>query len=257
MHYGKVVFNEKQAEGIYLLGIKTDKRLVENFKPGQFLKIKLNSRLDPLIPRPFTVHAVEGDVFFILYQIKGKGTSVLAEMKPENEVEFLAPLGNPFPVLRNYVICAGGIGVAGFGYLLQQACKKNLYHMPACFFYGARTKAELVRLEFLKYFNVLIKIATDDGSTGYKGFITDLVEEELEKEPKDVLACGPLPMLKKLAKIGTKFGVRVFLVMETFLACGTGFCRGCVIPLKKGGYKHLCTDGPTLLAEELDIDAIS
>ncbi len=257
MHFGEVSIHKRESENIYLLGIETSKEIIKNFQPGQFIKIKINYRLDPLIPRPFTVHAVEENNFYILYQIKGKGTKALSKLKEGEEVEFLAPLGKPFPVLQNYVICAGGIGIAGFGYLLQCANSKNRFKPPDAIFYGARSKSELVRLEFLSKFKIPLEIATDDGSAGYKGFITDLIEEELKKEHKDILACGPLPMLKKIAEIGKKYKVRTYLVMETFLACGIGFCRGCVIPLKKGGYIHLCVDGPTFLAEEIDLETIS
>ena len=245
------------GENIYLLGIEIPKNVLKKFQPGQFLKIKINQRMDPLIPRPFTVHAIEENVVYILYQIVGKGTKSLSKLRKGEILEFLGPLGKPFPKLKNYVICAGGIGIAGFGFLLQKSVNKKIFYSPEMIFYGAKTKEELVRLSFLKRFGIPVKISTDDGSKGYKGIVTDMIEEEFKKDPRTVLACGPKPMLKRVAEIGKKYKAKTYLVMETFLACGTGFCMGCVIPLKRKKHAHLCIDGPTFLAEEIDFEFLS
>lgn len=257
MFKGKVVLNQKESESIYLLGIEASKSILKSFQPGQFLKIKINERMDPLIPRPFTIHALKENTVYILYQVIGKGTKALSKIKKGEIIEFLGPLGKPFPRLKNYLICAGGIGIAGFGFLLQKSMKKRKFYPPEKIFYGARTRTELVRLSFLKNFNIPIEIATNDGSKGYKGFVTEIVEMELKKNPKPVLACGPKKMLKKIAEIGEKYKIKTYLVMETFLACGIGFCKGCVVPLKKGNYAHLCIDGPTFLAEEIEFEFLS
>jgi len=257
MYKGKVVLNKGEAKNIYLLGIEVSKEILKSFNPGQFLKIKINERVDPLIPRPFSIHAVDKNVVYILYQVVGKGTKALSEIKKGEILEFLGPLGKPFPRLKNYIICAGGIGIAGFGFLLQKAIKKRSFYPPEKIFYGAKTKDELVRLSFLKSFGISVEISTDDGSKGYKGFITDLVERELREKPKIILACGPKLMLKKIKELGEKYKIKTYLVMETFLACGIGFCMGCVIPSKGGNYLHLCIDGPTFLAEEIDIGFFS
>lgn len=257
MFKGRIVFNKKEAENVYLLGIETSEAIFKKFQPGQFLKIKINERMDPLFPRPFTVHARENSIIYVLYQVVGKGTKALSRLKKGEYIEFLGPLGKPFPKLRNYIICAGGIGIAGFGFLLQKSLEEKEFCPPEIIFYGARKKEELVRLSFLKSFGIPIKISTDDGSKGYKGFITELVEKESERNPKPILACGPKPMLKRVAEIGEKYKIKVYLVMETFLACGVGFCMGCVIPLKNGQYAHLCIDGPTFLAEDVDFEVLS
>lgn len=257
MYQGKVVFNIKEAEKVYLLGLEVPEKVLKSFKPGQFLKIKINERMDPLIPRPFSIHAIEENILCILYQVVGKGTGALSKIKKGETLEFLGPLGKPFPRLKNYIICAGGIGIAGFGFLLQKTLEKRSFYPPEKIFYGAKTKDELVRLSFLKKFGITIELSTDDGSKGYKGFVTDMVEKELKRNPKTILACGPKPMLKKIADLGEKYKVKTYLVMETFLACGVGFCMGCVVSSKKGDYLHLCIDGPTFLAEEIEIGFLS
>ncbi|QER42487.1 dihydroorotate dehydrogenase electron transfer subunit [Thermodesulfobacterium sp. TA1] len=258
MYQGEVIKNLPVSQNIYLLKIKTDLDLIVRFNPGQFVKIKINERIDPLIPRPFTIHDVRKNSFYVLYQVVGKGTKALSLVQPGSKIEFLGPLGNPFPKLENYVLCAGGIGIAGFIYLIESIKRKtHPYVLPKKIFYGARTAEDLVCYPFLKDMRSKVQVATEDGSKGYKGFITELLQKYLTKDKADILACGPLPMLKAVAKITQDFGVKAYLTMETFLSCGTGFCKGCVIPLKNGNYVHLCVDGPTLLAEEIDFEAIS
>lgn len=252
----KVILNHHEGGDYYLLGIKLSKKLVKRFLPGQFIKVKIPFTLDPLIPRPFTVHAIEGEVLYLLYRVIGKGTELLRKIQPQEELEILGPLGKPFPEIKEpYLICAGGAGIAGFGYLLQKT--KN---PPLKIFYGARTKDELVRLSFYKKFGIPLILVTEDGTFGKKGLVTQALEEELEKEfskfKLSLLVCGPPAMLKSVLKVAKKYDLRVFLVLETFLACGTGFCRGCVVPLKNGKYLYLCIDGPTFLAEELALERL-
>jgi 2-polyprenylphenol hydroxylase and related flavodoxin oxidoreductases len=97
MYKGKVVLNKREAKNIYLLGIEASKEILKSFNPGQFLKIKINERMDPLIPRPFSIHAVDKNVVYILYHVVGKGTKALSEIKKGETLEFLGPLGKPFP----------------------------------------------------------------------------------------------------------------------------------------------------------------
>ncbi len=253
----KVILNKKEGPGIYLLSLEAGREVVKKFLPGQFVKILIPSGLSPLFPRPFTIHGVKNKRFYILYQVKGKGTDFLSKLLPGDEVEFLGPLGNPFPVLENYVLCAGGIGIAGFPFLINWA-KENNKALPRAVFYGARRGEFIVRKELLEKSGIPLYIATEDGSLGEKGFVTDLLKnyfeklETSEKKPS-VLACGPPPMFAFLLELSQKLNFKLYLVLETFLACGTGFCRGCVVPLKKGGYIHLCKDGPTFEAEKIDL----
>lgn len=256
MFKAKVFINQREGGEYYLLGLKVSENLAKKFLPGQFLKIRVSSTLDPLFPRPFTIHAVEGSKLYLLYRVVGKGTQILSKILPEEELKILGPLGKPFPEIKEpYIICAGGAGIAGFGYLLQKTSR-----LPLKIFYGVRTKEELVRVNFYEKFHVSLTLVTEDGSYGKKGLVTEALEEELENKFKKykpcLLACGPLPMLKSVLRVAKKYQLKTFLVLETFLACGTGFCRGCVIPLRKGGYTYLCIEGPTFLAEELDLERV-
>ncbi|MFN4197220.1 MAG: dihydroorotate dehydrogenase electron transfer subunit [Caldimicrobium sp.] len=255
MYLAKVKRKEFLTEKIVLLHMEPLGNKVEAFKPGQFLKIKVYKEgFDPLFPRPFTVHYIEGTTLQILFQIIGKGTKLLSEVREGEILEFLGPLGKPFPKEIEYplALCAGGIGVAGFPFFLK--CLSMEEREKTFLFYGAKSKKELVRLDLLKELCPKVCLATEDGSLGYKGYVTELLEEELKKGTiKTLLACGPFPMLKKIKKLGELYNVKIYLVLETFMACGTGFCLGCVIPKKEGGYFHLCKDGPTLLANLVEL----
>lgn len=251
----KVVKKEFLTEKIILLSLEVPKFLLESFKPGQFLKIKVFSHsYDPLCPRPFTVHFIEEKALQILFQIVGKGTYALSNVKEGDELEILGPLGKPFPEEMEFplALCAGGLGIAGFGFFLEKlpiSLRKVTF-----LYYGVKSQGEFVRLELFKSLVSELKLATEDGSIGFKGFVTDLLEKDLQEgKIKTILGCGPIGMLRQLKNLEKKFKIKTFLSLETFLACGTGFCLGCVIPKREGGYFHLCLDGPTLPADEVII----
>ncbi len=252
----KIILNKKEAPGIFLMGLDVGKEYTKKCSPGQFVRLKAWDSFDPLVPRPFTIHAVKDERLYILYQVRGKGTRFLCRMEPGEEVEISPPMGNAFPQLKDYVLCAGGVGSAGFGFLLQEA-ERGSYPLPKKFYYAARTGELLARAQFFQNFSVPLALITEDGSLGKKGLITDVLKEELKEErPGAILACGPLPMLKAVAKLGEELGIKVHVVLETFLACGEGFCMGCVVPLKNGKYAYLCKTGPTFPAEEIDFERL-
>jgi len=256
MQRAKVILNKEEAPGIFLMGLEVGEDYTRRCSPGQFVRLKAWDSFDPLIPRPFTIHAVKDERLYILYQVRGKGTALLSKLIPGEEVQFSPPMGNAFPPLENYVLCAGGVGVAGFGFLLQEA-EKGRYPLPKRLYYSARTAELLARVEFFKNFPVPITLITEDGSIGKKGLITDILVEDLKEEkPKAILACGPLGMLKAIARLGEELGIKVYAVLETFLACGEGFCMGCAVPLKNGEYAYLCKTGPTYPAEEIDFERL-
>lgn len=250
-----VLSNEALSKNIYLLTLHIDSQKASKFKPGQFLKILFDDqRLDPLIPRPYTVHTLSDNRLQILYQVVGKGTTALSKVIAGQVLRFLGPLGKPFPkdLPLPLGLCAGGVGVAGFSFLLQKLPPSHLKSVKL--YYGAKTKEDLVRLELFESFGIDLELATEDGSLGNKGFVTDILEKDLKRQRiSAVLACGPRGMLKRVKELAERHSIKAYLVMDTFLACGTGFCKGCVIPRKGGGFFHLCEDGPTLPAEQVDI----
>ncbi|MCX7613082.1 MAG: dihydroorotate dehydrogenase electron transfer subunit [Caldimicrobium sp.] len=249
----RILENRALAERIYLLTLQIDEDLMNKLSPGHFVKIKLpDQRLDPLFPRPYTIHSLIGGHLQVLYQIVGKGTRALSQLTAGTDLEILVPLGRPFPRDLGYplALVAGGVGVAGFGFLLESLPQEE--RKETILYYGASSKESLVRLDYWETFGVTLKLATEDGSAGYKGFVTDLLQSDLsERKFKSILACGPMPMLKRIKEIAANSTIKTYLSMESFMACGTGFCKGCVVPRKGGGYFHICEDGPTFLADDI------
>ena len=129
---------------------------------------------------------------------------------------------------------------------------------------GARSTAELFGRAELSHLGIAAKIATDDGSDGVKGFVTELLKQETLDAKTVVQACGPTPMLLAVQKIALARGARCELSLEARMGCGVGACRGCMVPVsasaKQDGrfkgreYLCLCLDGPVVDADEVDLE---
>ncbi len=219
-------------------------------QPGQFVKLKAWEGKDPLLPRPFSIHDLASPFLEILYQRRGVGTRALSRLRSGETLELEGPLGRPFPKPEKDPVwlVAGGVGVAPFLFYLKELQKAGL---KTRLFYGARSRKDLLRLESFKSWTSL-HLATEDGSLGRKGLVTDLLQEELSREePALVLACGPRGMLKALTQWAKDKSFEVYLALETLMACGRGLCLGCVVPRRKGGYLKVCLEGPAVLAQEV------
>ncbi len=224
--------------------------------PGQFYMIGTDFSYDPLLKRPFSIFretsSAEGGELQFLYRIKGKGTERMREMKKGDTVNLLGPLGNGYPMPGKKltpVLIAGGIGIASL-FPLAEKLSGNIH-----FFYGARTKNELLMLNELKG---LVKkeliISTDDGSEGEKGTVVstlnNFLANQLSAISHQLYACGPSPMLEAVSKFAAEKGIKSYISMEENMACGVGACLGCTVKTKKG-YKRVCKEGPVFSAEEI------
>jgi dihydroorotate dehydrogenase electron transfer subunit len=220
--------------------------------PGQFYMIEVNRGNDPLLKRAFSFFRKTAGGFQLLYRIKGRGTSLLREMKKGDTLEVLGPLGTSYPATADGqvpLVIAGGIGVASvFPFLLEQPGR-------AVFFYGARSRAEILMLDELKGICKEVYVSTDDGSLGTKGNVVEMLGRYLGdagiNPQKHVLyACGPHPMLKAVSKLSALWCVTAYISMEENMACGLGACLGCVVKTK-AGYKRVCKEGPVFKSEEI------
>jgi dihydroorotate dehydrogenase electron transfer subunit len=190
----------------------------------------------------------------IIYEILGKGTQILAARKPGEFLDIIGPLGNGFDYSRppakstpaKNILIGGGIGVAPLVFLAEKLkLSKPLVLM------GARTKQQILCLQEFKVLGCTVKLATDDGSVGFKGRVTDLLRITLEQiKPLGLFSCGPHPMLKTVAQIAQENKISAQLSLEEHMACGIGACLGCAV-LTKAGYKSVCKDGPVFHSEEL------
>ncbi len=215
-------------------------------RPGQFCLLTVP---DVVLRRPLSIYyAGKGQIEF-LYKTIGKGTKTLAAMKKGETVRVLGPLGNGYPPLSQNtlpVLVAGGTGIASLSFLAASLSK------PGILFFGARKKSEIIALDAFKKKKWRIQLATEDGSAGFKGYVTDLCKDELKGDCRAVAvyACGPHPMLAKIAHTCSWLNLTCFVSLEEMMACGVGNCQGCAIPVQ-GGYKMACKDGPVFNSRDI------
>jgi len=236
---------------IYLLKVFSPE-LTSIIKPGQFLNIRVTERFYPLLRRPFSVCDVEGDYLYLMFNIMGEGTSILAHKPIGSDLDILGPLGNGFNLDGNYdtaIIVAGGLGAAPFPYVTRELNgKKNILS-----FIGGRTKDDVITYN-LKNF----KEASDDGSRGFKGNVVQLLEKNIEllqAQKIKIFACGPTAMLRALKEFCVKHGFECEASTECAMACGFGICQGCPIEStsNKEQYLLVCKDGPVFNIKDVVI----
>jgi dihydroorotate dehydrogenase electron transfer subunit len=206
-----------------------------------------------------------------LYQVLGRGTGVLVHVREKDEVEALLPLGNSWPIEQaaagRAIVVAGGIGSASLLMLCEDL--KRL-RVDAKLLFGAATERAAIGsgLDDFRALDLEYIVTTDDGSLGRKEFVTAPLERELrERDHKSstIYACGPWPMMRRVAEIAAQFEVRCLVSLEAPMGCGFGVCVGCVVavnargPLNYGSYKRVCTDGSIFAAEAIrwEINALS
>ena len=291
----------RRLHGDYYLQCFTSPRLV--FEPGQFVMVKPSGSLDPFLPRAYSILRVQRPgrqatsgktVVEILYKVIGKGTTALSQLTRGDRVDFLGPLGNGYRVpqsLTTALLVAGGIGVppvvalaerlAGSGFTVHGSRSAKSGHrssgigrLKIVAFVGGKTRHDVLCVADLRKAGATVHVATEDGSLGHRGLVTDLLESFLQAsdngERSSVFACGPHPMLHAVARIAERFGIPCQASLEAEMGCGFGACMGCVIPTKRSAvssqqsaqgpmadsgqptaYKLCCKDGPVFDAQEI------
>jgi dihydroorotate dehydrogenase electron transfer subunit len=246
--------------------------------PGQFFMIRMPDRSDPLLGRPFALYDVYCDAagapqgIDFGYVVVGKMTSLFEQLKPGNTVEVWGPLGNGFPLppSGHLVIVAGGIGQTPFLAVIREALRRRSYGAPPrslmqvpsriTLCYGVRSKEYLAGVEEFAREGIDVRIATDDGSVGHHGFVTDLLKQLLAEAtpPAAVYCCGPEPMMHAVSKLTTASKTPCWLSLETPMACGFGACFSCVTKVRQEDgtwdYKRVCVEGPVFPADQLILD---
>lgn len=214
-------------------------------KPGQFVMMESGQYL----LRPFSIYEIENENIGFLYRVIGGGTSFLSRLRPNERVFIHGPLGKGFIFNENksrpILIVAGGIGIATFPLVARIAFQLG-YKLKTL--YGARSINDLVCIGQMKKYGE-INVITDDGSSGEKGFVTELLTNELNKnKEQEIFVCGPTPMLKSVIKVCNEFNVTAQVSFEEYMACGYGICMSCVI---KSGDKYIrsCIEGPVMKSD--------
>ena len=262
---GVIVINERIKSLYFLLEIDCP-TIANQIKPGQFVMLKFSDDRTPLLRRPFSVYKVspsqhpvirrKGRVS-ILYKKVGKGTQKMTEFRKGQRVNLIGPLGNgftfpPFPSPSNIILIGGGVGIVSLHLLAGLLKTETLF-----VFIGGRTRHDILCVEDFKKLNAKVFIATEDGSLGFQGTVIDLFLTQKKKirsnEPHYLYSCGPIKMLKELAKTIPSHGFICQASFETRMGCGFGACWGCVIKTKdpQTPYRRACKEGPVFNLEDI------
>lgn len=258
--FGKLIKVQKLKEDIFKFSVEA-KEITAQGVAGQFIEIRVSEGIEPFLRRPISIHNIDKEkgILEFIFQVKGKGTTLLSKKKEGDLIDIIGPLGYgtfKYNSYKNLAIIGGGIGVFPL-YELAKCARtegKQVYT-----YLGFRNK-ELVVLEneFKKVSNNLI-ITTDDGSYSEKGFAIDFIKKDIEEEKIDsIYACGPLPMLRAVQKLAIEKGLPCQISLEERMACGLGVCLGCAVKTSKSTkeepqYWHVCKAGPVFQAKDVEI----
>jgi dihydroorotate dehydrogenase electron transfer subunit len=246
-----IVETKQVHENIFIQKIHSPE-IARLIKPGQFLNIRVSETTFPLLRRPFSICDVDGENIFLMFNILGEGTKILAHKQNGDLVDILGPLGNGFNIDGEYktaIIVAGGLGAAPFPFVTRKI--KN--EKKILTFVGGRTKQDVITYG-LENFN----LSSDDGSIGFKGNVVQSLEQNLSKidiPSSKVFGCGPNVMLRVLKDFCIKHNLDCEVSTECAMACGFGICQGCPIESTSNSDKYLlvCKDGPVFNIKDVVI----
>ena len=245
--------NRYLAEDIFHLRLTAGDDFLAAARPGRFVMLApAGEALDPLLRRPFGIVRCGENWFEVVIKAVGRGTRRLAGSRAGERISVHGPLGNGWPEIADQrsplILVAGGIGIAAIASVIFgcQAGEKQVL------LYGAAGRSDLVLLDELEAAgkgSLETAVITDDGSSGRKGLVTELLAEKLDEFPASpVFACGPEPMLKGVQKVLQEREAEGWLSLENRMACGFGVCLGCVQETTDGTRAKVCTEGPVLPA---------
>src|SRR6478672_10445124 len=254
--------------------------LANGSRAGQFVHIRPGDFSGMVLRRPFSINTADATsgIITIHFRVIGRGTDWFTRLRPGDEIDLLGPLGRPFevdPRTQHVLLVAGGLGMAGVRMLADEAIRDG---RQVTLLFGAASSREVYPSSLLPD-EVEYIVATDDGSLGHHGYVTDLVAD-YEAWADQAFACGPLPMLRALAglaasrrrrlgvaSLGRKRGAgrpipagstharrRAFLQvsMEQNMGCAVGACLGCVVMSTSGSPQRVCREGPVFASDEID-----
>ena len=254
---------ENITDTIYLLSFYCPD-IANEAQPGQFVNIRATENVVPLWRRPFSIFDCDrkNGIVSMLIALRGQGTSILHSKKVGDSLNILGLLGNSFKIPdqnTHAILVAGGIGIAPLYFLAKELQLKNIH---TTIFYGAQTAHELCYIDELQQLCSDLHLATDDGSRGTKGFVTDVLKNEIVKKSNDkkyfIYTCGPTPMLQKVARLCDEHNLEGEVSLETIMACGFGACMGCAVTMRDSqeNAEHFCLtckDGPVFNISEVSI----
>ena len=230
--------------------------VVPQVLPGQFVHVQLPDFEQHVLRRPFSVFNVDeaSGTLSLIYKIVGEGTARLAQLGEGVCLDLMGPLGHGYsepPAGQKLVVVAGGYGCAATYLLVRRSPP------PSVVCLGGRTAEDLLLVHEFRALGSAVHLATDDGSLGHRGVVTELLEQVLDREPRPfVVACGPNPMLKAVCRIVAARGLQAEVSLDHVMCCGVGACFACVVKLKADNaagweYVRTCKSGPVFQASQV------
>jgi dihydroorotate dehydrogenase electron transfer subunit len=252
--------SRQPLDGAYLLLKFDHPEVARDARAGQFVMIKAGTSAEPPLRRPFSILTVDAGAgtFTLFLKVVGMGTRALAALAPGEVAQCLGPLGQPFtapPDGHEALMVAGGYGIAPFHLFCEELLRGG---RRARVFYGGRTAGDLQVREPFARMGVPLVPATDDGTFGHHGRVTEPVESYLEaaRGPTVLYACGPDPMLHAVARLARRRALPAQVSLDPWMGCGVGTCLGCVVRIQAADeprphYRCACTEGPVFDAREV------
>lgn len=258
MTNGEIIENNRLKGDYYRVRFHAPE-ICRKARAGQFVHVRIDHRGDRILRRPFSIQDCENDTLGVVYKIVGHGTKRLSELEPGAVCDLMGPLGVAFSMPApgvTPVLVAGGYGAAATFMLTKQIPQRGIFLL------GARGEGDVLLTEAYEQAGYRVRVATNDGSRGYRGFVTGLVEQLLEERPQDdffFYGCGPHPMLMALAKLLRAKGQPGELSIDHLMCCGVGACFACVVKVKADTpegwtYARACTDGPVFNLDSIYVE---
>ena len=250
LEIGEIVENRQITSDLWDVMLRAP-QIAREAKPGQFLHVRVSNGVDPLLRRPMSFYRIGSDTVDLLVRDAGRGSKAIIGKGVGDTLDLMGPLGNGFsihPTSRHLLMIGGGSGVGPLVALSEVAVSQGL---SVVMLLGFRSADRVYPSELLSP-EVEYYVATDDGSAGYHGFVTDLVSDYLGWADS-LYGCGPRAMFLSLLKVarGVNLQKSVQLSMEENMACGVGACFGCVVENRRGEMKSVCQDGPVFEMRDL------
>lgn len=243
-----IISNENICKDTFKMVMSAPEAFLSEFKPGQFIHMEVPGRNELILRRPISVHSVSESTVTVIYKVLGEGTKALSELKTHQPIDIMGPVGNGFPMDKEYksiALIGGGLGCAP---LMSAPAVDSAREYHA--FLGFGSADMMYMTGDMENVCDTCAVATDDGSFGFKGNSVQMFKEFLKNNSVDaVFVCGPEPMMKGVKALET--GIPTFLSLEERMGCGYGACLTCVCQTKETGFKRVCVDGPVFPAEEV------
>lgn len=245
----KLISKKKLSDNVYDFTVECPE-MAEKTKPGQFVHVICGG--DAYLRRPISICEVKENKYVrFIFQVRGIGTDALAQKNEGDMLDVLGPLGNGFNienVTGKSLLIGGGIGIFP---LLELAKKLG---KSCSVLLGFRSKNDMMMTEEFATYAENVFVATNDGSCGFKGLVTDVLKNIVSSNKIDtIFVCGPTPMMKATASIAVEHNIPGQVSLEERMACGIGACVGCVCNIN-GQRKRVCKDGPVFNASEVEWD---